>query len=73
MAKAGPPGQSKILSQVGNLSVTGLPAAAPQGYPAKAAMPRATPATAIRPYRTGLSNRGRASSAIPTIPTIRWK
>ncbi len=76
MAKGGPAG-SKILSQVGAISLTGQPTQ-PQGYPAKAALPRATPATGIRPFRAGPTGRttGRlstpASGKVPAIPTVKW-
>lgn len=70
----GPPASSKLLSQAQGLQITGLPQAKPQGYPARAALPKAQPATAIRPYRTGLTSRQRGmGTSVPKIPTIRWK
>ncbi len=76
MPKGNPgPGQSKILSQVGAISLTGLPPS-PQGYPAKAAAPRPQAATAIRPFRAGPTGRTSGRVATPAsgkIPTVKWK
>ncbi len=83
MAKGGPspvqqPGQLKILSQATGVSLGGLPVTQPQGYPAKAAMPKPQPATAMRPLREGPTGRsagrlGGGATGKLSIPPVRWK